>query len=229
MFENSGVELPMVRVFIRRELALLARQKADWLNPLLFFIIVLTLFPLGVGPDPNQLRIMAPGIVWIAALLSVLLASERLFRDDYRNGVIEQLVANRQALMPFVLAKIVTNWFSTGLPLVVISPVVAMLLGVEPAAFIAMMLTLLLGTPLLSILSVLGAALTMAADKGGILLALLILPLYIPLLIFASAAIEAASMGLPYNGQLAILVAMLLLAFALVPLAIASALRINVS
>ncbi|SEA48875.1 heme exporter protein CcmB [Alkalimonas amylolytica] len=219
----------MVVTFLRRELVLLGRQKADWLNPLLFFIIVLTLFPLGVGPEPNQLRIMAPGIVWIAALLSVLLAAERLFRDDYRNGVIEQLVASRQGLMAFVLAKAAANWLSTGLPLVLISPVVAMLLGVEAPAFVAMMLTLLLGTPLLSILSVLGAALTMSADKGGILLALLILPLYIPLLIFASAAIEAASMGLPYSGQLAILVAMLLLALALVPLAVASALRINVS
>lgn len=219
----------MVMTFLRRELVLLARQKADWLNPLLFFLIVLTLFPLGVGPEPNQLRIMAPGIVWIASLLSVLLAAERLFRDDYRNGVIEQLVASRQGLMAFVLAKVAANWLSTGLPLVVMSPVVAMLLGVESAAFVAMMLTLLLGTPLLSILSVLGAALTMSADKGGILLALLILPLYIPLLIFATAAIEAASMGLPYSGQLAILVAMLLLALALVPLAVASALRINVS
>ncbi|MEE2025098.1 MULTISPECIES: heme exporter protein CcmB [Alkalimonas] len=219
----------MVMTFLRRELVLLGRQKADWLNPLLFFIIVLTLFPLGVGPEPNQLRIMAPGIVWIAALLSVLLAAERLFRDDYRNGVIEQLVASRQGLMAFVLAKAAANWLSTGLPLVLLSPVVAMLLGVESAAFVAMMLTLLLGTPLLSILSVLGAALTMSADKGGILLALLILPLYIPLLIFASAAIEAASMGLPYSGQLAILVAMLFLALALVPLAVASALRINVS
>ncbi|MCC5851285.1 MAG: heme exporter protein CcmB [Alkalimonas sp.] len=219
----------MVMTFLRRELVLLARQKADWLNPLLFFIIVLTLFPLGVGPEPNQLRIMAPGIVWIAALLSVLLAAERLFRDDYRNGVIEQLVASRQGVMAFVLAKTAANWLSTGLPLVLLSPVVAMLLGVDKAAFIAMMLTLLLGTPMLSILSVLGAALTMSADKGGILLALLIVPLYIPLLIFASAAIEAAGMGLSYSGQLAILVAMLLLALALVPLAVASALRINVS
>ncbi|MDP4528257.1 heme exporter protein CcmB [Alkalimonas delamerensis] len=219
----------MVMTFLRRELVLLARQKADWLNPLLFFIIVLTLFPLGVGPEPNQLRIMAPGIVWIAALLSVLLAAERLFRDDYRNGVIEQLVASRQGVMAFVLAKTAANWLSTGLPLVMLSPVVAMLLGVDKAAFIAMMLTLLLGTPMLSILSVLGAALTMSADKGGILLALLIVPLYIPLLIFASAAIEAAGMGLSYSGQLAILVAMLLLALALVPLAVASALRINVS
>lgn len=216
-------------VFIRRELRLLARQKADWLNPLLFFIIVLTLFPLGVGPEPNLLKIMAPGIVWIAALLSVLLAAERLFKDDFRNGVIEQLVAGRQSLLPFVLAKVSSNWLSTGLPLVLLSPVVALLLGIDIPALAAMALTLLLGTPVLSLLSVLGAALTMSADKGGILLALLILPLYIPLLIFASAAIEAASMGLGYHGQLAVLLAILLFSLALVPVAVTNALRINVS
>ncbi len=216
-------------VFTRRELSLLSRQKADWLNPLLFFLIVLTLFPLGVGPEPNLLRIMAPGIVWIAALLSVLLAAERLFKDDYRNGVIEQLVAGQQPLLSFVLAKMLSNWLSTGLPLVLLSPVVALLLGVDQATFYAMILTLLLGTPVLTVLSVLGAALTMSADKGGILLALLILPLYIPLLIFASAAMEAASMGLNYYGQLAVLLAILLFTLALVPVAVTSALRINVS
>lgn len=216
-------------VFLQRELTLLARQKSDWLNPVLFFIIVLTLFPLGVGPEPNMLRIMAPGIVWIAALLSVLLAAERLFKDDYRNGVIEQLVASQQALMPFVLAKITGNWLSTGLPLVLLSPLVALLFNMESAAFTAMALTLLLGTPVLSLLSVLGAAITVSADKGGILLALLILPLYIPLLIFASAAIEAASIGLGYQGQLAILLAIMLFALALVPMAVCSALKINVS
>jgi heme exporter protein B len=216
-------------VFLQRELTLLARQKSDWLNPVLFFIIVLTLFPLGVGPEPNMLRIMAPGIVWIAALLSVLLAAERLFKDDYRNGVIEQLVASQQALMPFVLAKISGNWLSTGLPLVLLSPLVALLFNMESAAFSAMALTLLLGTPVLSLLSVLGAAITVSADKGGILLALLILPLYIPLLIFASAAIEAASIGFGYQGQLAILLAIMLFALALVPMAVCSALKINVS
>ena len=216
-------------VFLQRELRLLARQKADWLKPILFFIIVLSLFPLGVGPEPNMLRIIAPGVVWIAALLSVLLAAERLFKDDYRNGVIEQLVAGRHSLLAFVLAKTFANWLSTGLPLLLLSPLVALLLGLEQAALGAMALTLLLGTPLLSLLSVLGSALTMAADKGGILLALLILPLYIPLLIFASSAIEAASIGLEYQGQLAILLAMLLLALALVPMAVTSALRINVS
>lgn len=215
--------------FIQRELRLLARQKADWLNPVVFFIIVLSLFPLGVGPEPNLLTLMAPGVVWIAALLSVLLAAERLFKDDYRNGVIEQLVAARQPLLSFVLAKLISNWLSTGLPLVLLSPLVALLLNVDSAAFVALALTLLLGTPLLSLLSVLGAALTVSADKGGILLALLILPLYIPLLIFASAAVEAASMAMPYQGQLAIMLAMLLFALALVPIAVQSALKLNVS
>ncbi|MBU2115011.1 MAG: heme exporter protein CcmB, partial [Gammaproteobacteria bacterium] len=158
--------------FIQRELCLLARHKADWLNPVLFFIIVLSLFPLGVGPEPNLLQLMAPGIVWIAALLSVLLAAERLFKDDFRNGVIEQLVAAKEPLLSFVLAKLITNWLSTGLPLLIVSPLVALLLNLDTPAFIAMALTLLLGTPLLSLLSVLGAALTVSADKGGILLAL---------------------------------------------------------
>jgi len=219
----------VMRQFLQRELRLLARQKADWLNPLLFFVIVLSLFPLGVGPEPNLLRLMAPGIVWIAALLSVLLAAERLFKDDYRNGVVEQLVATRQPLLSYVLAKILANWLSTGLPLVILSPVVALLLNVNQASFVAMILTLLLGTPLLSLLSVMGAALTVSADKGGILLALLILPLYIPLLIFASAAVEAASMVMPYHGQLAIMLAMLLFALALIPMAVISALKLNVS
>ena len=219
----------VMRQFLQRELRLLARQKADWLNPLLFFVIVLSLFPLGVGPEPNLLRLMAPGIVWIAALLSVLLAAERLFKDDYRNGVVEQLVATRQPLLSYVLAKILANWLSTGLPLVILSPVVALLLNVNQASFVAMILTLLLGTPLLSLLSVMGAALTVSADKGGILLALLILPLYIPLLIFASAAMEAAAMNMPYHGQLAIMLAMLLFAMALIPMAVISALKLNVS
>lgn len=216
-------------VFLKRELRLLARQKSDWLNPVLFFVIVLTLFPLGVGPEPNMLRIIAPGIVWIAALLSVLLAAERLFKDDYRNGVIEQLVAARHALLAFVLAKIASNWLSTGLPLILLAPVVALLFNMELPALQAMTLTLILGTPVLSLLSVLGAAITVSADKGGILLALLILPLYIPLLIFASAAIEAASMGLEYSGQLAVLLAIVLFSLALVPMAVCSALKINVS
>ncbi len=221
----------MVSMFsaaFRREWRLLARQKADWLNPLVFFILVLTLFPLGVGPKANLLRDMAPGIIWIGALLSVLLAAERLFKDDFRYGVLEQLVSAQQPLLSYVLAKIAAHWCSTGLPLMLVSPLVMLLLGLEWPAYKALLLTLLLGTPLLSLMAALGAALTLSADKGGILLALLILPLYIPLLIFASAAVEQASFGVSYNAQLSVLVAMVCLALAGIPYAILRALRLNV-
>jgi heme exporter protein B len=211
-----------------REWRLLARQKADWLNPLMFFLIVLTLFPLGIGAKPNLLAEIAPGIIWIAALLSVLLGAERLFKDDYRQGVLEQLVAAEQPMLAYVLAKIVSSWCSTALPLLLMSPLIALLLGLDPSAWLAVLLTLLLGTPLLNLLAALGAALTLSADKGGILLALLILPLYIPLLIFASAAVDQASLGLDYSAQLAVLSAMLFLAMALVPLAVLKALKLNV-
>jgi heme exporter protein B len=211
-----------------REWRLLARQKADWLNPLMFFLIVLTLFPLGIGAKPNLLAEIAPGIIWIAALLSVLLGAERLFKDDFRQGVLEQLVAAEQPMLAYVLAKIVSSWCSTALPLLLMSPLIALLLGLDHAAWLAVLLTLLLGTPLLNLLAALGAALTLSADKGGILLALLILPLYIPLLIFASAAVDQASLGLDYSAQLAVLSAMLFLAMALVPLAVLKALKLNV-
>lgn len=211
-----------------RDCRLLARQRSDWLNPLMFFLIVVSLFPLGIGAKPNLLRDIAPGILWIAALLSVLLGAERLFRQDYRDGVLEQLVAARQPLLPYALAKITASWLTSGLPLVLMSPLMALLLGLDEASWLALVLTLLLGSPLLSLLSALGAALTLSAEKGGILLALVILPLYIPLLIFASAAVEQAGFGMPYAGQLAILAAMLSAALALVPWAVVKALKLNV-
>lgn len=212
----------------RRDIKLLARQKSDWLNPLMFFLIVLTLFPLGVGAKPNLLREIAPGIIWIAALLSVLLGAERLFKQDYRDGILEQLVSARAPLPSYVLAKMAASWCTSGLPLLLISPLFALLLGLGEPAFWAVVATLALGTPLLTLLSALGAALTLSADKGGILLALVILPLYIPLLIFASATVEQAAFGLPYGAQLAIIAAMLCLALALVPFAVFKALKLNV-
>jgi len=217
-----------MRILFQRELALLARQKADWLNPLVFFLLVLSLFPLGIGPEPNMLQQIAPGVVWIAALLSVLLSAERLFKEDFRFGVIEQLVAIRSGLSRYVLAKIACHWLSSGVPLLLVSPLIALLLGLEWPSYLALLQTLLLGTPVLSLLSVLGAALTTAADKGGLLQALIILPLYIPLLIFASSAMDAASSGLAYTGQLAVLLAFLLFSLALVPLAVRQALKMNV-
>jgi heme exporter protein B len=219
---------PVFSQTLLRELHLLGQHKADWLNPLIFFVIIITLFPLGVGAKPNLLREIAPGIIWIAALLAVLLGAERLFRQDYRDGVLEQLVSARAPLAGYTLAKLFAAWLSSGVPLLFLSPLLSMALGLDTAASLAVALTLLLGTPLLTLLSGLGAALTLSAEKGGILLALVILPLYIPLLIFASAAVEQASLGLPYQAQLAVLGAMLALALALIPVAVQKALALNV-
>ncbi|WP_445397165.1 heme exporter protein CcmB [Zobellella sp. An-6] len=214
---------------VRRELVSALRRRADILNPLWFFLIVITLFPLGIGPEPALLARIAPGIVWVAALLSSLLALERLFRDDFIDGTLEQLMLMPCPLGVLVLAKVLAHWLLTGLPLLLLSPLVAVLLSLDLAGFQGVFWTLLLGTPILSLLGAIGVALTVGIGKGGVLLSLLTLPLYIPVLIFATSAIEAASMGVPYNGQLAILGAMLAGSVTLAPFAIAAALRVSVN
>ncbi|GAA3715123.1 heme exporter protein CcmB [Oceanisphaera sediminis] len=214
---------------LRRELVSALRRRADILNPLWFFVIVITLFPLGIGPEPTLLARIAPGIVWVAALLSSLLALERLFRDDFIDGTLEQLMLMPCPLGVLVLAKVMAHWLLTGLPLLLLSPLVAVLLSLDMVGFQAVFLTLLLGTPILSLLGAIGVALTVGIGKGGVLLSLLTLPLYIPVLIFATSAIEAASLGVPYDGQLAILAAMLVGSMTLAPFAIASALRVSVN
>lgn len=214
---------------LRRELVSALRRRGDILNPLWFFIIVITLFPLGIGPDPAQLARIAPGIVWVAALLSSLLALERLFRDDFIDGTLEQLMLMPCPLGVLVLAKVFAHWLLTGLPLLLLSPLVAVLLSLDMVGFKAVFWTLLLGTPILSLLGAIGVALTVGIGKGGVLLSLLTLPLYIPVLIFATSAIDAATLGVAYNGQLAILAAMLVGSITLAPFAIASALRVSVN
>ncbi len=213
---------------IRRELLIAFRRKADILNPLWFFIIVITLFPLSIGPEPNLLARIAAGIVWVAALLSALLSLERLFRDDFSDGSLEQMMLMPTPLSVLVLAKVVAHWLLTGLPLIIISPLLAILLSLDFNTWLAIVLTLLLGTPTLSFLGGVGVALTVGLQKGGVLLSLLILPLYIPVLIFATSAIDAASLGMAYNGQLAILGALLMGSATLTPFAISSALRVSV-
>lgn len=213
----------------RRELVSALRRRADVLNPLWFFIIVITLFPLGIGPEPALLARIAPGIVWVAALLSSLLALERLFRDDFIDGTLEQLMLMPCPLGVLVLAKVFAHWLLTGLPLLLLSPLVAVLLSLDMTTFMAVFWTLLLGTPVLSLLGGIGVALTVGIGKGGVLLSLLTLPLYIPVLIFATSAIEAASLGVAYNGQLAILAAQLAGSVTLAPFAIAAALRVSVN
>ncbi|EHN70268.1 heme exporter protein CcmB [Aliivibrio fischeri] len=220
--------LTSMTTVIRRELLIAFRRKADILNPLWFFIIVITLFPLSIGPEPNLLARIAAGIVWVAALLSALLSLERLFRDDFSDGSLEQMMLMPTPLSVLVLAKVIAHWLLTGLPLIIISPLLAILLSLDFNTWLAIVLTLLLGTPTLSFLGGVGVALTVGLQKGGVLLSLLILPLYIPVLIFATSAIDAASLGMAYNGQLAILGALLMGSATLTPFAISSALRVSV-
>jgi len=212
---------------IQRELRIAFRGGADVVNPLWFFLIVITLFPLGIGPDPQQLARIAPGVAWVAALLASLLALERLFRDDFSDGSLEQLLLLPSPLPVTVIGKVVAHWLITGLPLIILSPLAALLLSLDMAGWRALALTLLLGTPTLSFLGAIGVGLTVGLRRGGVLLSLLVLPLAIPVLIFASAAMEAASQGLPMGGYLAILGAMLAGSATLSPFATAAALRIT--
>ena len=212
---------------IQRELRIAFRGGADVVNPLWFFLIVITLFPLGIGPDPQQLARIAPGVAWVAALLASLLALERLFRDDFSDGSLEQLVLLPTPLPVTVIGKVVAHWLVTGVPLIILSPLAALLLSLDFHGWRAMALTLLLGTPTLSFLGAIGVGLTVGLRRGGVLLSLLVLPLAIPVLIFASAAMEAASQGLPIGGYLAILGAMLVGSATLAPFATAAALRIT--
>ncbi|MFG0730467.1 heme exporter protein CcmB [Photobacterium damselae] len=221
--------LTSITQVIRRELLIAFRRQADVFNPLWFFIIVITLFPLAVGPEPKLLARIAPGIVWVAALLAALLSMERLFRDDFSDGSLEQMMLMPTPLPVLAFAKVIAHWLLTGLPLIIISPLLAILLSFDWSTWLAVVLTLLLGTPTLSFVGAIGVALTVGLRKGGVLLSLLILPLYIPVLIFATSAIDAASLGMAYNGQLALMGAMLVGSATMAPFAIAASLRISVN
>jgi heme exporter protein B len=194
---------------------------------LLFFILIVTLFPLGIGPEPKVLTRIAPGIIWVAALLASMLSLERLFKADYNDGSLEQMLLSPQPLPILVLAKVFAHWLLTGVPLILVSPLLAVLLQLESNSYLALIATLSLGTPVLSLMGAIGVALTVGLRKGGVLLSLLILPLYIPVLIFATSAMDAAGMNLPYDGHLAIIGAMLVAALVLAPIAIGASLRVS--
>ncbi|ELY2855860.1 heme exporter protein CcmB [Cronobacter dublinensis] len=217
----------MMGRIIRRELRLCARHVAELLNPLWFFLVVIVLFALGISPEPQLLARIAPGVVWVAALLAALMAMDRLFHDDWRDGALEQLMLLPAPLPLVVLAKVTAHWVVTGLPLVALSPLAALLLGLSGHAALTLMLTLLLGTPTLSLLGALGAALTVGLRRGGMLLSLIILPLAVPLLIFSTAAVDAAVMQLPVGGFFALSGAFLTGSVTLMPFATAAALRIS--
>lgn len=209
------------------ELRVALRHSTEVANPLWFFLMVITLFPLAIGPDAQLLARLAPGIVWVAALLSSLLTLERLFRDDLQDGSLEQLLLLTVPLPAVVLAKMMAHWMVTGLPLLILSPLVAMLLGMDFYGWKMMALTLLLGTPTLTFLSAPGVGLTVGLKRSSVLVSLLVLPLTIPVLIFATAAMNAASMHLPIEGDIAILGALLTGSATLSPFATAAALRIS--
>jgi len=221
----------MLKVFLcilTRDITLAMRRRTDVLTTLFFFVIVVSLFPLGVGSERELLRELGPGVVWVAALLASMLALERLFAADYDDGTLEQMLLAGQPLSLLVLAKVVAHWLLTGLPLVFIAPLMAMQYALDATAIWVMMASLAVGTPVLSLLGAIGAALTLGLRGGGILLSLLILPLYIPVLVYGAGAVSVSSIEIddtqPY---FALLGAFLLAASVLAPPASAAALRIS--
>ncbi len=213
---------------IRRDLILAFRKRAEIANPLFFFVLVVTLFPLGVGAKPNLLQAMAPGVIWVSALLAVLLSLESLFRSDFDDGSLEQLLLSAHPLTILVFAKVVAHWLVTGLPLILMAPLLALFLGLPEQAMGTLWITLILATPVLSLIGAIGVSLTVGLRRGGMILSLLVLPLYVPVLIFASNAVEMAGNGLPVDAQINILLAIFFMAVVLAPLPTAAALRMSV-
>jgi len=211
---------------LKWDVLLLLRRRGDFLIPIIFFTTIISLFPLGVDARSEALATFAPAVIWVAALLSALLSVERLYKDDFDSGVLEQLMLSAPGIYPVALARIVVHWCTTGLPFALLAPLYAYALGVPFHALTDIMLALLLGTPTLSALGALGAALTVSLRQGGMLLALLIVPFYIPLLIFGSKAVDLSVSGLSPNAPLAFLAALLIISLMLVPLAIYAALRV---
>lgn len=212
---------------LRRDLLLAWRGRADVLVTLAFFVIVVCLFPFGVGAEPNQLRAIAPGIVWVAALLACLLSLHRIFTQDHLDGTLEQLLLSSEPAVLWVTAKILAFWLSTGLPVVIVAPGLALLLDLEAQALPVLVASLALGTPVLALLGAVGAALTLGLRGGGMLLALLVLPLFVPVLIFGAGAVDAELSGVGAAAQLLLLGGGLTGALALTPWACVAALRIS--
>jgi len=219
--------LDVLCCLVRRDLLLALRNRSDVGTALLFFVIVTSLFPLGIGAEPNLLRAIAPGVIWVAALLSSLLSLGRLFAADHADGTLEQILLGAAPLGAVVAAKAFAHWLVSGLPLVLIAPLVALQYDLPVPLYGVLALSLLLGTPVLSLIGAIGAALTLGLRGGGVLLSLLVLPLYVPVLIMGAGGVEMAAAGMGAQGHLLLLAAMLVGAAAFAPWAIAAALRIS--
>lgn len=216
----------LVGSVVRRDLLLAMRQKSDVLNTVFFFVVVVTLVPLGVGPEPNLLRAIAPGVVWVAALLAAMLSLPRLFANDYADGTLEQMLLSAEPLPLIVLGKAVAHWLVTGLPLTLVSLVFGVMFNLGTELTLVMAASLLVGTPVLSLIGAVGAALTLGVRGGGVLTSLLVLPLYIPVLIFGAGAVEASAAAIDSTAYFLIVGAIFLFSAALTPWAVAAALRV---
>lgn len=232
--KTTAIEPSLGRAFMAmlgRDLTLAYRHRSQLANPLVFFTIVVSLFPLGLNPDPDLLRTIAPGVIWVAALLAAMLSLDSIFRSDFDDGTLEQILMSPHPLSLLVLAKTLAHWLITGLPLLLLAPLLGVLLDMSSEALGVLMITVALGTPILSLIGSIGVALTVGlrSGGGGVLLSLLVLPLYIPVLIFAANAVGNAAGGFEVTGQLAILGSLLALSIGLAPLAAAAALRISLN
>ena len=213
---------------LRRDLRIHLRGLSEVINPLVFFVVVISLFPLGLGPSPQQLSEVAPGVIWVAALLATLMSMDLMFRDDFSDGSLEQVVVSGQPLLVFVFAKVTAHWLISGLPLVLLVPVVGLVMFVDGDRLQAMVVTLVLVSPTLSLLGAIGAALTVSLARGGLLVSILVLPLYVPVLVLATAMVQTAGSEADTAGYLYWLLAALLASITLAPLAIAAGLRLAV-
>jgi len=211
------------------ELRLAYRRRSELVNPLIFFLMVCALFPLAITPDHQELQKIAPGIIWVAAVLSTLLSLDMLFRHDFDEGTLEQMLFSSQPLYLLVLVKVFAYWLLTGLPLVLLSPLLATMFYLPVDAYLTLMLSLLIGTPILCLIGSIAAALTVSIKKSGLILSLLTMPLFMPVLIFGSSAVVASSQGLPPKGQLVLLLGFLVMGVLFAPLATAIAIRISVA
>ncbi|HEX4909448.1 MAG TPA: heme exporter protein CcmB [Permianibacter sp.] len=219
----------MLNVLLQRELKLAWRRPAELANPLVFFLLVVSLFPFAVSPEPADLAKIAPGVLWVAALFANMLTLELFYRGDFEDGSLEQLMLVSQSPALIALSKALAQWLLCGLPLLLLSPLLALTLALPVEAWPALMASLLLGTPVFCLIGSVGMSLTVGLRRGAILLALLVLPLLIPVLIFGASAVTSASQGLPYNGQLAFMGALLMFTLALAPAAAGAALKVSIS
>lgn len=219
--------LSMFRWIVARDLTLAWRRRADVLSTLFFFVIVVSLFPLGIGPETTLLRTIAPGVVWVAALLASMLSLGRVFANDYQDGTLEQMLLTPQPLYLVVMGKVLAQWLVSEVPLVLIAPLIGVQFDLEPDTLRILFVSLLIGTPVLSLIGSIGAGLTLGLRGGGVLISLLILPLYIPVLIFGAGAVDASIAGTSPQANLFLLAAFLVVSLIFAPWATSAALRIS--